>query len=84
MTKTKTAISLNESLFAQADAIAQEMKISRSELFSIAVEEFIERRQNQKLLETLNEIYKDGPDPSEQQVLREVKPKYRQMFEDEW
>jgi metal-responsive CopG/Arc/MetJ family transcriptional regulator len=84
MTRTKTAISLKESLFEQADAIAQEMNISRSQLFSIAVEEFIERHQSQKMLEALNEVYEDGPDASEQQLLREAKAKYRQMFEDEW
>ncbi len=84
MTRTKTAISLTESLFEQADALAEEMNISRSQLFSIAVEEFIERHQNQKMLEALNEVYQDGPDASEQQILREAKPKYRQMLEDEW
>lgn len=84
MAKTKTAISLKETLFEQADAIAQEMKISRSQLFSMAVEEFIERHQNQKMLEALNEIYEDGPDASEQQILREAKAKYRQMLEEEW
>ena len=83
MAKTKTAISLKESLFEQADAIAQEMNISRSQLFSIAVEEFIERHRNQKMLEALNEVYKGGPDAAEQQLLREAKGKYRQLLEDE-
>ena len=84
MAKTKTAISLKESLFEQADAIAQEMNISRSHLFSIAVEEFIERHQNQKMLEALNEVYQEEPDASELQLLREAKPKYRKLLEDEW
>ena len=84
MAKTKTAISLEESLFEQVDSIAQEMNISRSHLFSIAVEEFIERHQNQKMLEALNKVYEDGPEASELQLLREVKPKYRKLIEDEW
>jgi len=84
MAKTKTAISLEETLFEEADAVAQEMDISRSHLFSIAVQQFIERHQNQKMLEALNEVYKDGPNTSELLLLREVKPKYRRLLEDEW
>ena len=84
MAKTKTAISLKESLFEQVNIIAEEMNISRSHLFSIAVEEFIERHQNQKMLEALNEVYQEGLDASELQLLREAKPKYRKLLEDEW
>ena len=84
MSKTKTAVSLDENLFEQAEAVAQEMNISRSQLFSLAVEEFIKRRQSQKMLELLNKVYEDAPDASEQQILREAKPKYRRLLEDEW
>ena len=84
MSKTKTAVSLDETLFEQAEAVAQEMNISRSQLFSLAVEEFIERRQSQKMLEALNKVYEDSPDASEQQILREAKSKYRRLLEDEW
>ncbi len=44
MASIKTAISLPESLFEQAEAIAREMKISRSAVVAIALEEFIRRR----------------------------------------
>lgn len=83
MAKITTTISLKESLIEQADAIAEEMGISRSHLFSIAIEQFVVRHQNQKILGALNDVYRDGPSDSEQQLLREAKLKYRQMFEDE-
>ncbi len=84
MVEIKTEISLKESLFEEAKTVAKEMNISRNRLFTIAVEQFIDRYQSQKMLAALNEIYQDGSDASELQLLREVKPKYRQMFEDEW
>lgn len=84
MAKIKTTISLEESLFEEANELAQEMDIPRSHLFSTAVAQFVVRYQNQKMLEALNEVYQDGSDVSEQQLLREVKPKYRQLLGNEW
>jgi metal-responsive CopG/Arc/MetJ family transcriptional regulator len=54
MTIVKTAISIQKALFQQAEEIAKEMKISRSRLFVLAVEEFIRRYQNRLLLEEIN------------------------------
>jgi hypothetical protein len=62
MPNIKTAISIQKSLFEQAEALASEMKISRSRLFSMAIEDFIRRHENRKLFKQLNEVYADGPD----------------------
>ncbi|MGB3513263.1 MAG: hypothetical protein WBA93_29430 [Microcoleaceae cyanobacterium] len=59
MATVKTAISLQESLFEQAEVLAAEMKISRSRLIAIALEEFIGRHQNRLLLEKINAAYED-------------------------
>ncbi len=61
----KTAISLEESLFERVDALAKELNISRSHLFALAAQEFIERHENQHLLEAINAAYDDLPDPHE-------------------
>ena len=61
-TSIKTALSLPRELFEQGDALAGEMHVSRSRLFSLALEEFIRRHQNRKLLERINAAYSDGPD----------------------
>lgn len=84
MANTKTAISLPESLFEQVDTIAREMNISRSHVFTLAAEAFIEQYQNQKLLDAINEAYKDGPEPAEQEFLRQLRPHYRRLLEAEW
>ena len=66
MANVKTAISLQQSLFEQVDALAQELEISRSRLFVLVVEIFIRRYQSRQLLEAINEAYADLPDPGEQ------------------
>ena len=55
MANVKTAISLQQALFEQVDTLAQELQISRSRLFVLAVEDFIQRYQNRQLLEAINE-----------------------------
>ena len=65
MANIKTAISLHEQLFRQAESMAREMKMSRSRLFAAALEEFINRHQNRQLLYKINEAYAERPDDSE-------------------
>ena len=84
MANVKTAISLQQSLFEQVDALAQEMEISRSRLFVLAVEAFIQRYQNRQLLEAINEAYADLPDPEEQALRRQMHQQHRQMVEGQW
>jgi len=64
--------------------MAREMEISRSRLFVLAVEEFIERRRNQKLLQEINAAYDDMPDPAEQDVRRRMRHRHRELVEGEW
>ena len=84
MEYVKTAISVKKSLFEEADELARQMKVPRSRLFVMAMEEYIRRRQNRELLEKFNAAYEDEPDPAEL-VLREKSLKaYRETIEDEW
>jgi len=84
MANVKTAISLQRSLFEQVDALAQELQISRSRLFVLAVETFIQRYQNRQLLEAINEAYDDLPDPEEQALRDGMRQQHRQMVEEQW
>ena len=84
MANVKTAISLQRSLFEQVDAMAQELQISRSRLFALAVEAFIQRYQNRKLLEAINEAYGDLPDPEERALRDRMRQQHRQMVEGQW
>ena len=84
MTNVKTAISLPESLFEQAEAVAGEMKVSRSRLMALALEEFIRRHQNRQLLEKINAAYEEAPDEEEQALHRRLRRQHRQIAENEW
>jgi metal-responsive CopG/Arc/MetJ family transcriptional regulator len=84
MANVKTAVSLRKDLFEQVEALANEMKISRSRLFVLALEEFLRRHQNQQLLEQINAAYDEAPDPSEQALRRRMRRQHRQIVEGEW
>lgn len=80
----KTAISLQKSLFDQVEEVAQELNVSRSRLFVLALEEFIQRYHNEQLLEQLNRAYDDLPDPDEQVRLTLMRRQQRRIVEGEW
>jgi metal-responsive CopG/Arc/MetJ family transcriptional regulator len=80
----KTAISIDESLFDRAEALAHELNISRSHLFALAAQAFIERHDNEHLLETINCAYDDLPDPLEQTLRQGMRIRHRRMVEGQW
>jgi predicted transcriptional regulator len=57
----KTAISLDESLFREAEDWAEKLGVSRSQLFARAVEEYVRRHENEELVRRLDEAHADGP-----------------------
>jgi metal-responsive CopG/Arc/MetJ family transcriptional regulator len=84
MSNVKTAISLQEELFDQAEQIAREMNISRSRLFTLALEEFITRQRNRQILEQLNAAYSDGLDEGEELRLKKRLYIQKRLVEGEW
>ena len=82
MEHVKTAISLHKTLFEQVEALAHEMHISRSRLFVLAVEEFIRRHENRRLLERIDAA--DAPDAAEQALHRRMRRQHRHIVEGEW
>jgi len=84
MATVKTAISIQEALFDQVNELAADLQIPRSQLFVLAVEEFIKRHENRKILEALNEAYSDAPDSSEETLHEGMRWKHRQLVEEEW
>ena len=83
MTVVKTAISLEKSLFQKLDQLAGEMNISRSRLLAVALEEYIKRYSNLKLLQDLNASYGDEQeDELDLSVLHASQ--YRKNLEESW
>ncbi|MEB3149844.1 MAG: hypothetical protein VKL60_12575 [Sphaerospermopsis sp.] len=79
MTTIKTAISIEESLYQEADALAKAMKIPRSQLFAIAMAEFLQREKNRQLVESVNEAYADDLDESENIMLEKMRQHQRKL-----
>jgi len=84
MEYVKTAISVKKSLFEAADDLARQMKVPRSHLFVLALEEYIKRQQNRELLEKFNTAYADEPDPAELELRDKSLKAYHETIEDEW
>jgi metal-responsive CopG/Arc/MetJ family transcriptional regulator len=59
----KTAISLPDSVFEQAEALAQQLGVSRSELYTKALQAYLKRHNRDQILLKLNQVY--GAESSE-------------------
>jgi metal-responsive CopG/Arc/MetJ family transcriptional regulator len=53
----KTAVSLPDELFRQAEATARRLRVSRSELYAKAIAEFLNRQDGKSITERLNDVY---------------------------
>ena len=84
MSTVKTAISLRDSLFERVDALAQELDIPRSHIFVLAVEEFLQRYENCKVLEELNEVYEELLGRDEAIYRDRMRQHHREMVEGQW
>jgi metal-responsive CopG/Arc/MetJ family transcriptional regulator len=80
----KTAISMNKDLFEQVNKLADKLKVSRSHLFAMAVEEFIERHENRLLLQQINQAYESLSLADDEQISRGIKRFHRNLREGEW
>ena len=80
MAHVKTAISLDESLFREAEDWAGKLGVSRSQLFARAVEEYVRRHENEELVRRLNEAYSDGPDEEDEEALRHGQALHAEML----
>lgn len=69
----KTAVSIPDEIFKAADETAKEFNYSRSELFTIAVKEFLEKIKSRKLLDELNKAYSGRESPEETTIRQKGK-----------
>jgi len=84
MQAMKTAISIEKNLFDQADNLARTMKVSRSKLFVIALQDYIEHQKNKDMLAQINAAYADEPDTTEQTLRRKSRQQHRRIVGGEW
>ena len=53
----KVAVSLPDPVFSAAEKLAGRMRISRSQLYASAIEEYLDKRQDALITEQLNAVY---------------------------
>jgi metal-responsive CopG/Arc/MetJ family transcriptional regulator len=84
MAIVKTAISVQESLFERADTLAEQLHLSRSQLFSRALDEFLKKHETWKLREAIDSALEGEPDPGEEERMRLMRRKQRRRVEGQW
>jgi hypothetical protein len=81
-------ISLRESVSQQVAETARELQTTPDRLMTQAIEEFLQRHENQRLHQQLNDAYATPPDEDEQELLQASLRLHRQLLaaegEDSW
>jgi metal-responsive CopG/Arc/MetJ family transcriptional regulator len=84
MATIKTAVSLRQSLFDRIEALAEERGVSRSQLVSQALEEYLRREESRRLLDRLNAAHVGESSPAEEELGRRRRRWHRRLVEGEW
>jgi len=82
-TSIKTAISMQEELFKEVNKLAGELHVSRSRLFVMAVQDFIEKKKSHNLLSQINNAFNDHPDSEEIKIQSKMRKKQARKLEKE-
>ena len=81
---SRRALLQEETPVEWSNKLADELEVSRSHLFVLAVEEFIQRYENEQLLQQINQAYDDMPLADEEQILQRMRSPHRKLVEGEW
>ena len=66
----KTAISIPDDLFKTVEELAEELHLSRSQVFAEAVKAYSEKQRNKRILEAINKAYAAPENKAETKVRR--------------
>ena len=61
--RMKVAISLPDPVFSAAEKLAHRLRVSRSQLYAQAIEEYLGKRQDALITERLNALYATSQEP---------------------
>lgn len=84
MTTRKTAVSIDEELFARADLLARDMGVTRSGLYSRALEQYLRQKEDAALLVEIDEAYSNPDTPAERRKRSLTKSYRARLAEGEW
>ena len=77
----KTAISIPNSLFTEAEKLAKRLGMNRSQLYSRAVKNFVENNRSRNITKLLNDVYKKEESKVDKVL---YKMQIESMDNDEW
>jgi len=83
MPGVKTAISLDEELLIKVSRLADDLHVSRSKVFTLAVQDYLKKQENQSFLAQLNEAYEDFPSEEERGISKSMHIKQNNIIEQE-
>ncbi len=66
----KTAISIPDDTFNEADQLARELGISRSELYVRALKALLKEQREESITQALNRVYAETSESKEEQAFR--------------
>lgn len=84
MSTIKTAISIDKELYKEVEKISKETHLSRSQIFSQAVEYVIKQKENLILFEKLNEVYGPKPTSKEKKQQKGAQKKFSRLVKGTW
>ncbi len=79
----KTAISIDEDLYNKVKDLSSRLNIPKSQIFSQAVQYFIDKKNNLDLLKKINETYSAEINEIDTEYLKAAKKSYSQII-DKW
>ncbi len=80
----KAAVSIPEPVFEEAEKLARKMKVSRSRLYSLALESYLGDLRNRRILEQANAAFDAPPSSGEDGYLDRMKAYRRRTFKEDW
>jgi metal-responsive CopG/Arc/MetJ family transcriptional regulator len=80
----KTAISVEDQLMIAAGRVAREIGVSRSRLFSLALEDYLRKREQERIVEQLDQSYGGESDAAEKRTVARLKTKFRPVMKERW
>ena len=79
----KTAISIPDPVFVEAEDLARRLGKSRSQLFADALREYLEKHRDEDITRRLNEVFEAEPELAElDPELKELQ--YRSLPKEDW
>ena len=82
MANVKTAILIERPNFEQINVLAKNLNISRSRVFALAAQKFIQRHKNIKLLQLLNDAYDYLPES--EPIISKMRPRHYKVVKEHW